>query len=101
MIGFISSMVGVFVFLVGVVWAVLQWASKPMGQQVIKAVDAVTPGELAKYMSVVSQPVSPNRLEALGHADALMVYFEKTKNKSGQDAIKPLVAAIFQQGEVK
>jgi len=94
-------MVGIFVFLVGVVWAVLQWANKPVGQQVIKAVDAVTPGELAKYMSIVSQPASPNRIEALGHADALMVYFENTKNQLGQDAIRPLVAAIFQQVDVK
>jgi hypothetical protein len=101
MITAITTMVGVFVFIVGIVWSLLQWFSKPSGQQIIKAVDALTPGDLAKYVDAIAQKPSANRIEALQHADALMTYFEKTKNSAGQSAIASVVSAVFSGGEVK
>ena len=101
MLGTISSIVGVFVFLVGAIWWLLQWAAKPSGQQLLKTVDALTPGDLAKYIAVATEASAPGRLEPLQNADALMTYFEKTKNVDGQKAVSVVVSAIFAQPEVK
>lgn len=100
MIAAITSIVGGFVFLVGVVWALMTWFAKP-AKQILKAVDADT-FDLAKYVSSLSLPgPSPSRIEPLQNADALMSYFEATQNKTGQDAVAAVVAAIFAQRETK
>lgn len=97
------SMVGLGVIAVGVVWAILQWSQKPDGQKIINAIDAVTPGDLAKYVQMMAESAqaTPGRVEPLQQADSLMSYFEKTENKAGQDAIAAVVAAIFAQREAK
>lgn len=101
MISFIVSMVGTLLMLLGVAWAIVQWVNKPAGKQIIRAVDALTPGDLAKYVSAVADSAAPSRIEPLQNADSLMSYFERTSNKPGQDAVAAVVAAIFAQREAK
>jgi len=100
MLSFIVSMVGTLLMLLGVAWAIVQWMNRPIGKQIIRAVDALTPGDLEKYVSAVSNS-APSRLEPLQNADALMSYFERTSNKTGQDAVAAVVAAIFAQRDAK
>lgn len=98
MLTVLTSVFGVLVFVGGLVWTVLQWTAKPASRQIIRTLDQLTPGDLEKYLSPME---TPSRLEALQHVDSLMVYFEKTKNASGQSAIASVVAAVFSQGDSK
>lgn len=86
-------------FLAGATWAALQWANRSQGKQVIRALDAITPGDLQKYIDELTEASVPSRIEPLQQADALMSYFEKTNNKDGKDAVAAVVAAIFAQRE--
>lgn len=95
MISVITSIVGGLVFVLGLVWAVVAWVSKPQGQQIIRTIDALTPGDLSKFIPPVQTP-SQDRQTALSQADSLFAYFEAKKSESGLKATREAIASIFE-----
>jgi hypothetical protein len=73
-------------------WVIGSFVMKPQGQQIIRTIDALTPGDIAQYFQQAKPQVS--RLEALQQADALMTYFETVKSTEGQKAVQDLVQAV-------
>jgi len=97
MIQAILSAIGGLIFLVGLFWAAMTWLAKPQGQQAIRLVDALTPGDLSKILQNVNiaQKASQTRMEALSQSEALMAYFESIGSEEGKAAVRQLVQAVF------
>lgn len=102
MLTIITSLVGGFVFLAGLVWAVVQFASRnaePV-KQVIHFADSVIPGDQSQLTQFFSGP-KQSRTDAIKKAEELMVYCEQTKNEKGQEAVRDLVLALFGGGDAR
>ena len=97
MIQTIFSIVGGCIFLVGLFWAAMAWLAKPQGQQAVRLVDALTPGDLSKlFQELGTAPkASQTRMEALSQSEALMAYFESIGSEEGKAAVRQLVQAVF------